>query len=140
LGKKLDNQNGLTLLEVLLSIVLLTIVLTSFAGFFSQSAMFVKKNEDKLSTSQTAQQIVNLIEVNITKSMLQAEFDKCESPCVITLFETDLETLTGLSIKSPYNISAEFTQSIEGLVKVKVAIIDSDHPESSSGTFTYIRR
>lgn len=140
MGIKLDNQDGVTLLEVLLSIVLLTIVLTSFAGFFSQSAMFVKKNEDKLSTSQTAQQIVNFIEGNITKNMIQTEFDKCTNPCELRMTETDLEALTGLSINSPYNISAEFTQSIEGLVKVKVAIIDSDNPESSSETFTYIRR
>lgn len=138
MGKKLHNQKGLTLVEVLLSIVLLTIVLTSFAGFFSQSAMFVKKNEEKLSTSQTAQQIVNLIEVNLSRSQLTANAECADFIC--TVDETALEALTGQTINSLYNISADFTGSIEGLVKVKVTIMDNDDPESSSETFTYIRR
>jgi prepilin-type N-terminal cleavage/methylation domain-containing protein len=138
LGNKLGNQNGLTLLEVLLSIVILTIVLTSFAGFFSQSAMFVKKNEEKLSTSQTAQKIVNLIELNISKSRLQTISDCTDLKC--TLNEDDLEALSGQTINSTYTISASFTPAEENLIKAKVAIIDSDDPESSSETFTYIRR
>lgn len=137
MGKKLDNQNGLTLLEVLLSIVLLTIVLTSFAGFFSQSAMFVKKNEEKLSTSQTAQRIVNLIEVNITKNDLTPALCP-EFNCVLD--ENGLEIISGQQISSVYNISADFTASVEDLIKVKVTITDNDDPESSSETFTYIRR
>jgi prepilin-type N-terminal cleavage/methylation domain-containing protein len=138
LGNKLGNQNGLTLLEVLLSIVILAIVLTSFAGFFSQSAMFVKKNEEKLSTSQTTQKIVNLIELNISKSRLQTISDCADLIC--TLNEDDLEALSGQTINSTYTISASFTPGEENLIKAKVAIIDSDDPESSSETFTYIRR
>lgn len=138
MGIKFDNQNGLTLLEVLVSIVILTIVLTSFAGFFSQSALFVKKNEEKLSTSQTAQQIVNLIEVNISKSRLQTISECADSNC--TLNDEGLETLSGQTINSTYTISALFTPGEENLIKVKVTIIDNDDPESSSETFTYIRR
>ncbi|WNF21892.1 prepilin-type N-terminal cleavage/methylation domain-containing protein [Mesobacillus jeotgali] len=138
MGNKLDNQNGLTLLEVLLSIVILSIVLTSFASFFSQSAMFVKKNEEKLSTSQTSQKIVNLIELNITKSKLQTISDCADLKC--TLNEDDLEFLSGQTINSTYSISAIFTPGEENLILAKVAIIDSDDPESSSETFTYIRR
>jgi prepilin-type N-terminal cleavage/methylation domain-containing protein len=138
LGNKLGNQNGLTLLEVLLSIVILAIVLTSFAGFFSQSAMFVKKNEEKLSTSQTTQKIVNLIELNISKSKLQTISNCVDLKC--TLNEDDLESLSGQTINSTYTISASFTPGEENLIKAKVEIIDSDDPESSSETFTYIRR
>jgi prepilin-type N-terminal cleavage/methylation domain-containing protein len=138
LGKKLHNQKGLTLLEVLLSIVILTIVLTSFAGFFSQSALFVKKNEEKLSTSQTAQQIVNLIEVNISNSMLKTITECTDSDC--TLDKNGLVALSGQSINSTYTISAIFTPGEEKLTKVKVIIFDNDDPESSSETFTYIRR
>jgi prepilin-type N-terminal cleavage/methylation domain-containing protein len=141
LGKKLDNQDGLTLLEVLLSIVILTIILTSFAGFFSQSAMFVKKNEEKLNTSQTAQQIVNLIEVNVTKNTLSVY--GCNDPFTdpkCSLNELGIETLTANTIDTTYNLSAKFSKGEEGLVKVKVEVIDPDNPESSSETFTYIRR
>ncbi|WP_226677437.1 type IV pilus modification PilV family protein [Mesobacillus jeotgali] len=138
MGNKLGNQNGLTLLEVLLSIVILSIVLTSFAGFFSQSALFVKKNEEKLSTSQTTQKVVNLIELNISKSRLQTIPDCADLEC--TLNEDALEALSGQTINSTYTISASFTPGEENLIKAKVAIIDSDDPESSSETFTYIRR
>lgn len=138
MGKKLDNQNGVTLLEVLLSIVLLTIVLTSFAGFFSQSAMFVKKNEEKLSTSQTAQQVVNLIEENISKSLLTPSTDCPALPCTVS--KNGLETLSQQSINSTYDISAKFTLSVQDLVKVKVTIFDNGSPKNSSKTFTYIRR
>lgn len=81
MGKKLDDQKGITLLEVLLSIVLLVIVLTSFAGFFTQSAMFVKKNEDKISTTQTAQQIVNIIELELTRDILSTSTECPSLPC-----------------------------------------------------------
>ncbi|MGV2938046.1 prepilin-type N-terminal cleavage/methylation domain-containing protein [Mesobacillus sp. LC4] len=138
MGKKLDNQDGLTLLEVLLSIVILTIVLTSFAGFFSQSALFVKKNEEKLSTSQTAQQVVNLIEVNVTKNMLLANPECADFQC--SFEKNALESFLGQAINSSYKISVDFTPSVEELVNVKVAIIDNDDPDSSSETFTYIRR
>jgi prepilin-type N-terminal cleavage/methylation domain-containing protein len=138
LVKKLDNQRGLTLLEVLLSIVILTIVLTSFAGFFSQSALFVKKNEEKLSTSQTAQQVVNLIEVHISKSRLQTKTDCTDLDCELN--KEAIEALSGQNINSTYTISAIFTSGEENLIKTKVTIFDNDDPESSSETFTYIRR
>jgi prepilin-type N-terminal cleavage/methylation domain-containing protein len=138
LVKKLYDQRGLTLLEVLLSIVILTIVLTSFAGFFSQSALFVKKNGEKLSTSQTAQQVVNLIEIHISKSRLQTKSDCADLDCELN--KEAIEALSGQNINSTYTISAIFTPGEENLIKTKVTIIDNDDPESSSETFTYIRR
>ncbi|CAM3941317.1 type IV pilus modification PilV family protein [Mesobacillus thioparans] len=138
MGKKLDNQDGLTLLEVLLSIVILTIVLTSFAGFFSQSALFVKKNEEKLSTSQTAQQLVNLIELNISKSALSS-ISTCSSlPCELN--KDKLEILVGQTIPSTYAISAKFEKNVESLILVKISVADISNPDSSSKTYTYIRR
>lgn len=151
MGNKLDNQNGLTLLEVLISIVILSIILTSFAGFFSQSALFVKKNEEKLSTSQTAQQIVNLIEVTFTQNKL-ATINGCES-LTCNLVAGELSSILGEPISSTYNISAEFEKFEENLtdstgksagkitlVKVKLMVVDPDDHESSSETYTYIRR
>lgn len=99
--------------------------------------MFVKKNEEKLSTSQTAQRIVNFIEFNITKNDLTPALCP-EFNCVLD--ENGLEIISGQQISSVYNISADFTASVEDLVKVKVTITDNDDPESSSETFTYIRR
>lgn len=137
MGKKLDDQSGITLLEVLLSIVLLVIVLTSFAGFFSQSAIFVKKNEDKISTTQTAQQIVNLIEVELTRDMLTST--ECPSlPC--TLNEDNLAGLLERSFDDTQSISVSFDNGEEGLIRVEVSVEDRSNPDSTSRTFTYIRR
>lgn len=138
MGIKLNNEKGLTLLEVLLSIVLLVIVLTTFASFFSQSAMFVKKNEDKFSSTQTAQQVVNLIEQELSKSEL-ANSSECQM-LSCTLNKDQLAILLDHTIESPFSISAIFSQSVEGLVQVKVSVTDTNNPENFSETFTYIRR
>ncbi|MBS8265086.1 prepilin-type N-terminal cleavage/methylation domain-containing protein [Mesobacillus boroniphilus] len=136
--KKSYNQKGMTLIEVLLSIVIISIILTSFAGFFSQSAIFIKKNENKLSTSQTAQKIVNLIEVNVTKNKL-ANFSGCtNSEC--TLDNTGVELLTNKTVGNSFSISAKFEKSVENLILVKVSVADNSNPDSFSETFTYIRR
>lgn len=138
MGLKLHEEKGLTLLEVLLSIVLLVIVLTSFASFFTQSAMFVKKNEDKLSTTQTAQQIVNQVEVSLSKNDVKTSSECAALPCILK--KNELSNLLGSPIASSFNISAEFADSVEGLIRVKVSVTDANNPESSSETFTYIRR
>ncbi len=138
MGKKLDDQSGITLLEVLLSIVLLVIVLTSFAGFFTQSAMFVKKNEDKMSTTQTVQQIVNLIEVKLTKVTLSTSTECPSLPC--TLNEENLVGLLDRSFDSAHKISVSFNNGEEGLIRVEVSVQDRNNPDSTSRTFTYIRR
>ncbi|WP_191090677.1 type II secretion system protein [Niallia endozanthoxylica] len=41
------SENGLTLVEVLVSITILAIILTSFLSFFNQAYSYTKKNEDK---------------------------------------------------------------------------------------------
>lgn len=138
MGIKLDDQKGITLLEVLLSIVLLVIVLTSFAGFFTQSAMFVKKNEDKISTTHTAQQIVNLIEVKLTKDVLTTSNECPTLPCNL-----DRDKLSGLldrSFDNSQKISAELSKGSEELIRVEVSVQDTNNPESNSRTYTYIRR
>jgi prepilin-type N-terminal cleavage/methylation domain-containing protein len=140
-GIKFDNQKGMTLLEVLLSIVILTIVLTSFAGFFSQSALFVKKNEEKMNTFQTAQQIVNIIEDRFTKDMvIENNLIACSELDCNTLDKNDISQLANYPINTIYDISAIFKNGEEELVQVKVIVSEPEHPENFSETFTYIRR
>lgn len=140
MGIKFDNQKGMTLLEVLLSIVILTIILTSFAGFFSQSALFVKKNEEKLNTFQTAQQIVNIIEDKFTKQLLLEKNPPDVNGKFPNLDKNEIIQLSGYSINTPYDISASFLKGVEGLIQVKVTVSEPEHPENYSETFTYIRR
>ncbi|WP_316571848.1 prepilin-type N-terminal cleavage/methylation domain-containing protein [Neobacillus sp. YIM B06451] len=143
--KYFQKQGGFTLLEVLLSIVLLSIILTSFLGFFTQSASFAKKNQYKLNTIQTAQKIVNLIELNVTKQDLIENNIIDGSGFVIsgkkTLNQIDIENLIEESTGHDYNIEATVTNnSAENLIMFKIVVQNPASPGNTSETYTYIRR
>ncbi|WP_043934224.1 PulJ/GspJ family protein [Bacillus sp. EB01] len=151
MNKNSLNQEGFTLLEVLLSIVLLTIIMTSFLGFFTQSAIFNKKNEQKLDTMQTAQRIVNMIEINIEKqdlivlNLIDANGIVLNKPKSLTKLE--LEQYLGEPIASDYTISAlmdnsSFTinSTTENLIMFKVIVQNPADSNDKSETYTYIRR
>lgn len=53
-----NNQKGTTLVEVLLSIVILTIVLTSIMNFFPQMGMINKQNENKTQAISLAKKVL----------------------------------------------------------------------------------
>lgn len=57
------NAKGLSLVEVLASIVILTIVLISFSNLFLQSAKHTKFNKEKLTAVQVAEDVVAKIRI-----------------------------------------------------------------------------
>ncbi|MFK9091287.1 type II secretion system protein J [Bacillus salipaludis] len=139
------SQQGLTLIEVLVSIVLLAIILTSFMGFFTQSALFTNQNEQKLDTMQTAQKIINMIEVDLTKqdlldnSFIDASGNVLNKPK--TLSAADINQLLDDTIATNYNFSAIITNnSSENLIMFKIIVEDPKNKGSKSETYTYIRR
>jgi prepilin-type N-terminal cleavage/methylation domain-containing protein len=56
--KLIKNENGLSLIEVLISIVILSIIFISFMGFFPQMGMMNKQNGDKAQAVNTAKQLL----------------------------------------------------------------------------------
>jgi type II secretory pathway pseudopilin PulG len=56
------NQNGITLIEVLTSIILLFIILTSFFTFFNNSLIFSGKNEEELVAFNLASKTLKIVE------------------------------------------------------------------------------
>ncbi|SFB16357.1 MULTISPECIES: prepilin-type N-terminal cleavage/methylation domain-containing protein [unclassified Bacillus (in: firmicutes)] len=145
------NERGFTLIEVLLSIILLFIIMTSFMGFFTQSTIFNKKNEQKLDYTQTAQTVINLVEENITRSELEKDND------IKTIFsspftpksidKTALEKFFSKKSSTPFiqnnpnQILATFSYINEtGLIQVKVMVADPSNPNHKSETYTYIRK
>ncbi|MDQ0156131.1 type IV pilus modification PilV family protein [Robertmurraya andreesenii] len=62
ISKILKNRRGLTLLEVLLSITILGIVVTSFLSFFNHAYSYTKKNEDKTVGINVARNVLNYFE------------------------------------------------------------------------------
>jgi prepilin-type N-terminal cleavage/methylation domain-containing protein len=73
------NQDGFTLVEVLVSIVILSIVLTTFFSFFGQSLVFSGKNEEKLVAYNLAEKTMRIVESNY-KNKLQPTQTKIVIP------------------------------------------------------------
>lgn len=65
LNQTLKKQNGFTLIEILASIIILSIILITFFSFFSQSINFSKANEEEYAAIHLAEQIW----VNLNKSV-----------------------------------------------------------------------
>lgn len=64
--KSIKNQQGLTLIEVLASIVLLSIVIVSFLSLFPQITNFNKSTEENLQAAATAKEVRVLVKKEIT--------------------------------------------------------------------------
>ncbi|MEH7106640.1 prepilin-type N-terminal cleavage/methylation domain-containing protein [Bacillus sp. JJ1764] len=143
--KNFHCQKGLTLIEVLISILILAIILLSFMGFFTQSALFTKKNEQKLDTLQIAQKIVNLVEVDITKQDLLANGIIDSNGNVLnspkTIDASTLNLLLDDTIDPNYKYSAVVSNnSSQNLIMFKIIVQDPSNLNNKSETYTYIRR
>jgi len=147
MAENFHKQEGFTLIEVLLSIVLLSIILTSFLGFFTQSAIFTNKNQEKLSAGQTAQKVVSLVEINITKAQLRSkniisDNGKVVSPGTVYNDKSKFEELFKFKIDTPFKVELKFSDgpTDSRLIQCKVSIFEnSASGTSKSETFTYIR-
>lgn len=53
-----QNEKGLTLVEILVAITILSIVLITFSSFFLQSAKHTNSNKEKLTAVQVAEDLV----------------------------------------------------------------------------------
>ncbi len=51
-------NKGFTLVEILVTLVILSIILLSFMSFFSQSSLFTQKNNEKLTAINLAQETI----------------------------------------------------------------------------------
>lgn len=139
------SQKGLTLVEVLVSIVLLAIILTSFMGFFTQSAIFNKKNGEKLSTMQTAQKYISLVEENSKNIKKQQINNKLAGAPSAVLSASEISALFDPTItidNSTYYITAMITKNNvpTGLIQFKIIVQKSaTDTTGKSETYTYLR-
>ncbi|KHF40958.1 type IV pilus modification PilV family protein [Halalkalibacter okhensis] len=79
------NSNGLTLIELLASITLLSIVILTFLSFFSQSIMLSGKVEDKLVAINLAEKV--LVSVKEEKELFNGLYEN-------EAFEYELDEIT----------------------------------------------
>ena len=59
--KQFQSESGMTLVEILAALVLLSIVLLSFFSFFTQSTKFTQHNKAKLTNVDVAEEIVAVV-------------------------------------------------------------------------------
>jgi len=59
IDQKIHNQKGLTLIEILVSIVILGIIFTGMLGFFSQTVKFSSYNENKITSINLAEKMLS---------------------------------------------------------------------------------
>ncbi|NMH72835.1 prepilin-type N-terminal cleavage/methylation domain-containing protein [Bacillus sp. RO2] len=90
--KKLFNQqNGFTLLEVLLSLTILSVVVIGMMSFFHNSYNYVNENEDKTIAAQIGRNVMNYVEkqnYNKFNGYLSHEVDSNENVHIIALDKT----------------------------------------------------
>jgi prepilin-type N-terminal cleavage/methylation domain-containing protein len=98
--KKHLKQDGLTLIEVLVSIVILSIILTTFFSFFGQSLIFSGKNEEKLVAYNLASKTLKIVEKNFKNKLpsTQSAIEIISSATVCTNQQEELVSPTNLSI------------------------------------------
>lgn len=71
-----NNNKGITLLEVLLSMTILIIVLTAFLTLFPQVSLFNKKSDSALSSINLAKEKIVLLENIVRDDRSKADIDK----------------------------------------------------------------
>lgn len=132
----MDNEKGFTLLEVLLSITILTIVLTTFFQFFSQSMLFSSRNEEKQQAINIVRQLMNELQENNTA---YNKFDTSTSPI------NDQKTLNDLfqkveninELHERFDISLTFQKKGQ-LIQVYVKVKSKNREDISAETYGFI--
>lgn len=154
LNNKILKQDGFTLLEVLVSIVLLFIILTSFFTFFSNSLIFSGKNEEELVSFNLASKTLKIIQDKYENTLDQSEY-KIMCSNYPTAYPTELISVLNSSTcyykENEINYYPEVTitkqtsapySGLPVLYVINVKIYNTDVPSNRkllSETFGYIR-
>lgn len=145
------NQKGFTLLELLLSILILTIILVSFMTFFSQSSLFIKKNDEKFNAANTAQYVINMLQEKEKDKKDKKEFiilpesikNKINNGQIgiITNNTEEFRSIFDQELESNFKITLQFKKRVEinSLIEVKLFVSNIENKRDEAVTYTYIR-
>lgn len=151
------NNQGLTLIEIIASIFLIGLILTSFFTLFIQSSQYSNNNEDKLHVTNFTRDLSSRVEKITIEDLILNGFIKEEDikkeNFILTLpnsTTTTEELLTLLDINNPnYDVKLELRPGPKGIessdtslieVTIYVSTKDTDGINTNSKTFTYIGR
>lgn len=147
---KARNQ-GFTLIELLASIVIITIILTVFMKFFSQAIMFANQNEETLTASNDAREVLSLLQENhrsidVLKSITEnGGIYNPDGTVKANTVITNTDTLKKLL--NPWNemsglvvedIKLSLKDGPNNLVEVKVEVMTPDDSKVLSETYGYV--
>ncbi|MFC4320963.1 prepilin-type N-terminal cleavage/methylation domain-containing protein [Litchfieldia salsa] len=162
----LKQEKGFTLIELLVSIVIITIILTVFMKFFTQVAIFANKNEEMLTASNDAREVLSLLQENhrmidylshyniieletTTHKVLSVDSNPVTSTTTHYKYD-NIQTVSGQKVledllypgsTSPGNvedISLSFSNGSDDLIEVHVVIINQKDSSTLSETYGYI--
>ena len=146
----INNNCGLTLTEILVSIILIGILLTSFFTSFVQSGKFAQNNEDQFQVSNTIRTISNKVEQLTIDDLLEkkilSENQLKDDFSIIIDDPSVIQSLINVNT-SGFEITLEFRPGPENSnesnitlieVVINVTVAKQSGPDASSKTFTYI--
>lgn len=138
------KQEGLTLVELLVSLVLISIILITFFGFFSQTTLFSGKNGEKLVASNLATRTLKIIEEKYNNSQIPTTLNCGNFPPEL---KEVLQSSSCFYKQNNINYYPEITLSIDSdfpnLYIVHVRIFSSEiiaDRKLLSETFGYVRQ
>ncbi|MFD1030436.1 type IV pilus modification PilV family protein [Metaplanococcus flavidus] len=123
--KYLKNNSGLTLVEILAALVLLSIVLVAFMTFFTQSAKFTAHNHETLTAVQVAEDVVGQLREGEDSILSVGKICSAEDIENRAFVFSSCENIDDYN--DDYNILLfEMDGPTEGLKKVKVIVKSLD--------------
>ncbi|MED3571438.1 type II secretion system protein [Cytobacillus praedii] len=132
--RKLESylkSDGFTLVELLAAITLLSIVIIIFLNIFSQSVLMSRKVEDKLSSVNIAEKVLNTVrrgDPSISYEIYPYELPKVNGKTyypVVTITQTTKESELGLKLvhvkiylKEDYDKASKPDSQIYGYIEI----------------------
>lgn len=136
--KKYRNEKGLTLVEVLASIVILSLIVVTFLTFFINSARTTEISEENLNASFIAQEymeeVYNIVTDNPTLESIRTNvvaIDQVSATSLTTYTITDSRGVGTITIEQARD---ESNQEIDRLLKVVVTFRVSDGKDAKLET------
>lgn len=126
---KINNEKGLTLLEVLLSITLLSIVMISFLSFFTDAFRFNSINDDSIQAMNAAREQQARIKTEESWSSITETYTKTTDYYVQTIPQSNYD------IKISIKIIPENIVSYHKLHLVHIEVMKDE--KLLSETYTY---
>ncbi|EIM05669.1 hypothetical protein A1A1_15174 [Planococcus antarcticus DSM 14505] len=96
----IQNEKGLSLVEILAAVVILAIVLVSVMSFFTQSAKFTAHNYEKLTNVQVAEDVIADVRIGNYQSNTTLKKDGYDIVINVKAGPESLKLAT-ITVKSP---------------------------------------